>query len=192
MSSKPMPRRDSKPATANPATNATVPPAKRYSDPKDRPMPSDNKTFIEEALRYASQEARYFTADALFCHLHNTGQALDGNTEANDVVWMARNLWEHQSLTIRRVPHFENLPDEERVKWEEIAALCLKVMPRLQQRIANRLILLSKVMEEIERAERRAYQRKTNPKVEELQKYIRALEVENDHLAQKVDAATPD
>ena len=114
-------------------------------------------TFLEDALDFCGQSERYKVADALYCCLHNTGQALAGNTAENDAEWMARNLYEEW---IRHRPgpdRWDQASDDHRELFDNVARCCLKIMPRLQARIADRLIEMSKVIQDIERAERAAY-----------------------------------
>ena len=117
-------------------------------------------TFLEDALEFCGQKERYHVADALYCHLHNTGQYLDGNAAENDVEWTARNLYEDWISRRPGPDKWEHASQEHRMMFEDFARVCLKMLPRLQQRIADRLIQLSKVMQDIERAERKAYQAK--------------------------------
>lgn len=116
-----------------------------------------DKTFIEDALDFASREQRYMVADALFCSLTNTGQQLDGNTAENDSEWLAREIWRDYASRRPLPEDIDKATAEQRSEWNAIARTCIKIMPRLQQRIASRLIALSKVLADIELVERRAY-----------------------------------
>lgn len=120
-------------------------------------MNDDRKSFIESALDYASHEARHWMADALACHLHNDGYALEGNTEANDVDWFARNLADHA-----RSVGWDRLEIGEQEYYRATAKVVLAVLPDYQLRVAHRLITLSKVVRDIERAERNQ-RKKTGP-----------------------------
>jgi hypothetical protein len=51
------------------------------------------KSFLDDALAFASLETRRHVADAIACYLHNDGYALEGNTEVTDVDWFARRIW---------------------------------------------------------------------------------------------------
>ena len=113
-------------------------------------------SFLDDALKYASQETRYHVADSLACHLHNDGHALNGNLEANDVEWLARNLYERPDA----VSLWENAPLDTRGEWRQIARRVIAVLPAFQIRIAHRLITLSKVVRDIERAERAQHKAK--------------------------------
>jgi hypothetical protein len=109
-------------------------------------------SFLEDAMHYASREARHSVADALACHLHNDGYALDGNTEANDVEWFARTLWER---TREYDGGWDRQSDELREAWRQTVRGVLAVLPDFQLRVAHRLITLSKVVRDIERSERK-------------------------------------
>jgi len=111
----------------------------------------DDQSFLDGALDFASLETRHWVADALACHLHNTGYALDGNTEASDVTWFARAIWE--SETGGAHPAFwENATEGFREGYRRTARSVIKVLPAYQLRVAHRLIELSKVVRDIERA----------------------------------------
>ena len=114
-------------------------------------MSDESKSFIEDALHYASRETRNYIVDSLACHLHNEGYALEGNTEANDVEWFARNLYDRRYEN----PRWDATSDEVKDRYRQTARAVVAVLPDFQLRIAHRLIALSKVVREIERAERR-------------------------------------
>lgn len=114
-------------------------------------MSDDRKSFIETALNYASQETRSYVADSLACYLHNDGYALEGNAEANDVEWFARNLFERR----RHDNAWDRLAKDAKEPYREMARVVIGVLPDFQLRIAHRLITLSKVVRDIERAERK-------------------------------------
>jgi hypothetical protein len=113
-------------------------------------------SFLDDALKYASQETRYRVADALACHLHNDGYQLEGNTEPSDVEWFARNIYERCCDD-----HYtwERAGDGDRDSYREVARAVMAVLPAFQLRIAHRLITLSKVVRDIERAERGQHKR---------------------------------
>lgn len=112
------------------------------------------ETFLEEAMKYASHEARHHVADALYCHLHNTGQSLAGNTQESDVEWFARIMWEQSGR--KHGDRWEIELDAVKDNYRKFSALALGNMSKVQERIADRLIELSKVLQDIERAERAA------------------------------------
>lgn len=117
---------------------------------------NDRASFIETALEYASRETRNHVADSLACYLHNDGYALEGNTEANDVEWFARNTFERHPDR-RDGRGWERAADDEKERYRDIARGVMAVLPDFQLRIAHRLITLSKVVRDIERAERQQH-----------------------------------
>lgn len=112
------------------------------------------KSFLDDALKYVSQEAKYHVTDALYCHFHNAGQTLVGSTEENDVEWFARIMWEHPDR--RHGERWDIELDAVKDEYRKFAELALRNMSKIQSRMANRLIELSKVMQDWERAEREA------------------------------------
>lgn len=114
------------------------------------------KTFLDDALDFCGQSERHKVADAIYCCLHNTGQTLAGNTQEDDVEWFARNLYEEWISHRPGPPRWDAASPEHREMFHGVARTCIKVMPRLQERIASRLIDLSRVLRAIERAERAA------------------------------------
>ena len=109
-------------------------------------------SFLNGALDFASQEARHWVADALACHLHNTGYALEGNTETSDVAWFARQLWDADMR--RPLCQWDAASEEQRHEYHHRARTVIRVLPDYQLRVAHRLIELSKVVRDIERAGR--------------------------------------
>jgi hypothetical protein len=112
----------------------------------------DDSSFLESALHYASQEARAYVADSLACYLHNDGYALEGNTEANDVGWFARTLWADDTDSLSA--DWDRAGEPTQRGYLRLAQSVLRVLPNFQLRVAHRLITLSKVVRDIERAER--------------------------------------
>lgn len=106
-------------------------------------------SLLDDALGFVTGEARYNVLDSLACYLHNTGYALQGNNEASDVEWFARRLFEHDRHGNGRWESAENAED-----WRSVARVVLAALPDYQRRVASRLIELSKVVRDIERAER--------------------------------------
>jgi hypothetical protein len=112
-----------------------------------------DKSFLDDALNFCGQEARHFVADALACHLHNTGYQLEGNTQDTDVEWFARVI--AQRVRSIEVPgQWDMLPPGVKESYRETARAVIDCLPALQQRMANRLISLSKIMADISRIER--------------------------------------
>jgi hypothetical protein len=113
-----------------------------------------DQSFLDGALDFASLEARHWVADALACHLHNTGYQLEGNTEASDVDWFAHSLW--RAKTGGGPAAWDNAAEDVREQYRHTARLVIQVLPQYQLRVAHRLIALSKVVRDIERAIRSA------------------------------------
>lgn len=113
-------------------------------------MTALDPSFLDDALSFASGQLRHHVADALACHLHNDGYALEGNTEANDVEWFARTIWETETGGSR----WDIASDEVKESYRRTARAVIAALPRFQERVARRLITLSKVVREIERAAR--------------------------------------
>lgn len=116
----------------------------------------DNTTFLEDTLRHASRETRHLLADALYCHLHNTGYNLDGNTEANDVEWFAREIAQVERGCVPG--DWDRLPGGVQDGYRAAARAVIRALPRFQMRVAHRLIELSKVVQDIARAERQQHE----------------------------------
>lgn len=108
-------------------------------------------SFLDDALAECSRDAKHAVVDSLACHLHNDGYALEGNTEANDVEWFARNLYEREA----EPGPWERATELAKRDYRSIARGVLAVLPQFQLRVAHRLITLSKVTRDIERASRR-------------------------------------
>lgn len=94
--------------------------------------------------------------DALYCEFHNAAGTLEGNTEASDIEWFARRIWEAEDD--RRIGwHWESVIDEsERERYRRLARVCLREAVGLMSRMANRLRLQSKAIQTILKAERLA------------------------------------
>lgn len=104
-------------------------------------------SFLDDALSFASGQVRHHVADALACHLHNDGYALEGNTEGNDVEWFARTIWEAETGRTG----WDVVSDDVKTRYRRVARAVIAALPRFQERVARRLITLSKVVREIER-----------------------------------------
>lgn len=111
-----------------------------------------------KALDFVSQEARYYVADAVACQIFNLAGDLEGNTEAKDVEWFAQELYlELHPNGVRW--HWEQLGPDDRARWEDEARACLRVLPRLMDRIASRCYAHAAVLRTLANAERGAYRR---------------------------------
>jgi len=116
-------------------------------------------SFLDDALAHCSREAQHAVADSLACHLHNEGYALEGNTEANDVEWFARAIYQ---TAVQGLPaDWDRAEEETREFYRETSRAVLAALPAFQLRVAHRLITLSKVTRDIERALRSERRRKT-------------------------------
>jgi hypothetical protein len=115
-----------------------------------------DQSFLDGALDFASLEARHWVADAMACYLHNTGYDLDGNTEASDVTWFARVIWqgEHRMAS---PAIWDNAAEDFREGYRRTARAVIRALPEYQLRVAHRLIELSKVVRDIERHARHAW-----------------------------------
>lgn len=109
-------------------------------------------SLLDEALRHESPEVRHSVADSLACYFHNTGYALEGITEANDAHWFARNIWCAENNASNR--EWELVSAECRARYLVISRAVIAALPAFQMRVAHRLIELSKVTRDIERAMR--------------------------------------
>ena len=116
----------------------------------------EERSFLDSALKYASLETRHHVADALACHLHNTGQGLAGNTEANDVEWFARRIFMAEGDGSRANWHWD--VSERKDDYRQIARTVIRALPEFQLRVAHRLIELSKVTRDISEAARKEHE----------------------------------
>ncbi len=108
-----------------------------------------DKDHFDEMTEYLSLEARWFALDAMACAFHNNGYSLQGNTEDNDVLWLAESIC--QKL---RGHHFAQLSEEGKKEFKEIARASIACLPGLAQRIAGRYIQMSKAIRTTERIAR--------------------------------------
>lgn len=113
----------------------------------DRPA-----THFDDALDFASAETRYFLLDAIACSLHNNGYAMQNNTEANDVQWLARTIFfnvrgEHLNQA------WEILPDAEKERYYATARATIVSLPMFLDRMANRYLNLKQALNLLLRAE---------------------------------------
>jgi hypothetical protein len=107
---------------------------------------------LEKALAFVSTEARHQVIDAVACELHNVGYQLEGNTEAFDAEWLARMLWSEETGAMVADWDLDQVGmAETRIRYITLARSALKVLPAYQERVAHRLVALSKVMRDLER-----------------------------------------
>jgi hypothetical protein len=110
-----------------------------------------DKDDFEEMTKYLSTEARGCALDSLACVFHNHGYSLQGNTAANDTLWLARDL----SNTLDFGRKFENAPADRQAELMKIAAVAIKALPGLAERISSRYVRISKALRLLERVSRR-------------------------------------
>lgn len=97
---------------------------------------------FQEMTKYLTREARWYALDGFACVLHNQGYALEGNTEANDALWLAQCLAD--DLDYGR--GFNEAPPERQEELKRIAAASIGCLPALCERISQRYINLAKAM----------------------------------------------
>ncbi len=106
----------------------------------------DQRDDFDEMTQYLSHEARWFVLDAMACAFHNHGYHLTGNTEQNDARWLANAL--SQDLDFRGLEQASVPRQEELI---QIAAVAIRCLPALTDRIASRYIRMSKAIRTTER-----------------------------------------
>ena len=99
-------------------------------------MSERDETLVSEVLEFVGHDQRALVADSVYCALFNAAGDLEGNTAESDTQWFARCLW--QEVKGSRPGQWEQLPEQERLRWEDEAAAALRVLPQLMGRIARR------------------------------------------------------
>lgn len=107
-------------------------------------------TFLSNNNDFIERMARYYMLDSVACEMHNEGYSLDGNTEASDLEWFARVLYEHDGYQ----SSFDTANDEIRKRYLRMAETCLKAIPALMGRVSARCIRISKAVNTIIKAEK--------------------------------------
>jgi hypothetical protein len=106
------------------------------------------KHTLTDALRAIGNDAADMVLDAVACTLHNDGGTLGGNTEGSDVDWLALIIWQDES---HEVPGLWNtLADGTKKHYRMRAMQFLRVMPRIAERIGNRMMTTAKAIRMIE------------------------------------------
>ena len=90
---------------------------------------------LTDTLDFVSRDARCLVLDSVYCTLFNAAGTIDGNTEASDVEWFARQI--HEEVNGWR-NQWEQVPEEVREEWRRIARAALVRLPYLMSRIAHR------------------------------------------------------
>lgn len=118
-------------------------------------MANRDEHLLTKAVDWVTAEHKEQLIDALHCVLFNQAGELEGNTEANDVRWLAQRLW--QVHTWKAPGLWEQLPASEQERWIVEARTALSVLPALIDRIAARCRVQAAVLRSLlayERAER--------------------------------------
>lgn len=109
-----------------------------------------SRTFLEKNVDPIEQKARLYMLDAVACDMHNEGYSLDGNTEASDIRWFARLLYDSDDQRL----HWDNAGDEMRDRYLRLAVTTMKAIPALMGRMSARCIRISKAVNTIIKAEK--------------------------------------
>ena len=110
-------------------------------------MKTDTTTdHFDEMTDFLSREAKGMVLDSLACIFHNEGYNLEGNTEDNDVTWLANRI----SLMLDDVP-YDRCTEERKLDLQLIARAAKDCIPALAERMASRYIRVSKAVRTMER-----------------------------------------
>jgi hypothetical protein len=121
---------------------------------------TDRDNPLTRALDAESREARYLLLDAFAANVFNVGNDLDGSlAEEGDVRWLAREIWQRMD-DMRVSGGYDRLTREEREHWEAVATASLAALEGLMRRIGHRVRSYAAVLGEMERAERKARERR--------------------------------
>lgn len=105
---------------------------------------------FDKMTDFLSQEAKRHVLDAIACEFHNQGYTLQGNTEHNDVAWLANRIC--QELEDRPI---ESCSEDRQRELLKVADVAKRSMAALADRMASRYIAISKSVRTIERIARR-------------------------------------
>lgn len=109
---------------------------------------------ISEALTPVIGAHRIDLLDALYCRFANAVGELTGNTEASDIEWFARRLWEAED-DCRIGWHWEQrIEEDERERYRRWARVVLRELPLLMSRVAHRCQSQAEAIQTILRADR--------------------------------------
>ena len=117
--------------------------------------------------------------DEAACMMHNVGATLCGNTQASDIEWLARRLYQSSNFGMGSVDtmqwslsnddfeklaltpdrpwtgkRWETLDESERSAWQKLARMCLYALPHIAERIGDRFIEQAKALRIVQRANR--------------------------------------
>lgn len=101
---------------------------------------------FDEMTEWLSQEGKRHVLDSLACVFHNEGYSLEGNTEHNDIAWLANRL----SYDLHD-KDLEKMSVEEKASMMRLAKACKDAIPALAERMAARYIRVSKAVRAMER-----------------------------------------
>lgn len=131
------------------------------------PDPTEVQNDIDKACEMA--------VDEIACDRHNDGGDLVGNTQASDLEWLARNLFDASTLgasDVRTVEWligseqwkelglfrkscfdgpqaFDQLSDEQRDAWIKLARIVMYVIPAFAERVGHRWMKQAKAIREV-------------------------------------------
>jgi len=108
-----------------------------------REFPKIDSPLLADALDFVGNDAKKAVLDAVYCELHNKGYNIEGNTEANDLEWFARNLYERRYEQFRR---WDALEEKDKDEWRRIAEASLQILPQLMGKVASRCIHYSQAL----------------------------------------------
>jgi hypothetical protein len=112
------------------------------SETKRFPMQAD----LTDALDRVDKVNQYYILDSLHCAIHNNWATLTGNTEESDVEWFANLI----SKTIDDRP-LDRAGQECQDYYRRIAKVAVESMPRLQERMASRLLCLRDMLKDYQK-----------------------------------------
>jgi hypothetical protein len=109
---------------------------------------------LDDALDFVGRDARHKVVDAVYCVLFNAAGTLEGNTEKNDVEWLARRMYE---INVRGVgTAWDYLEDDTKNEYLNMSKLAIQCLPLLTERIANRYRAYTDALHTLVKAEREA------------------------------------
>ena len=111
-------------------------------------MNSNNS--LSNELDFVSGGAKDLVRDAVQAILFSKGNELGGNTQANDLNWFAREIYEE----MHPFAFWKDLPSEQREHWHEIASASLNRLPSLMERIADRCRVQSETLRSLMESEK--------------------------------------
>lgn len=136
----------------------------------------DRKGSPSDPLAMTLANALDDAVDGISCDLHNDGASLVGNTQAGDLEWLARVLFEASRLgagDVRTVPwligpeqwealglvpqalmgdgprRFDHLDGSQKDAWLKLARIVLHVIPAFAERVGHRWMLQAKMAREV-------------------------------------------